>query len=155
MPRSVYEVEKIMFVFEILQEQRDRCSFYRQLFLLFIYPRIKPFVVFLQIPIRPTKMSVLDKHIHKQTFSVMQMSSNTNVSDTSVSLSHQICEILSLIISLEWLLIVITFLMFSRYQRSLQCLSILLLIHDFCSRVHFFMRLVKLFIFVQDYSVFI
>jgi len=47
MPWGVYEVEKIMFVFEILQKQRDRCCFYGKLLLLFIYPCIKPFIVFL------------------------------------------------------------------------------------------------------------
>lgn len=43
----------------------------------------------------------------------MEVSSNANISYTSVSLPHKINEILGLIVSLEWFFIVIAFLMFS------------------------------------------
>ena len=100
-------------------------------------------------------MSVLDQHIHEDCFSMMQVSGHTNISDTLRLLSHQIKQILSLIVSLQRLVMVIAFLMFGRHQRCFQTLPIFLFYHDFCPRIHFFMRNVKLLILMQHNLMFI
>ena len=95
---------------------------------------------------------MLNQNVHQDSLSVVQMSSHTHVPDTLL-LGQQIEQVLSLVVSIYWLVIVVAFLVLGRHQRSLQRLPIFLLYHDLSARVHLFVRNVEFFVFVQDYPV--
>jgi len=121
---------------------------------LLINTTIQPFVIFLQIPIWTPNVSLLNQHIHKYSFSMMEVACDANISHI-IAVMKKIKKILCLVVCLQILLIVITFFCLSWDKRSLQRLSIFLLNHDLCSWIHFFVWLIKFLILMKDYSVFI
>jgi hypothetical protein len=77
----VHEIENITFLFVVRQQQSYWSGLDCQLFLLFINSTVKPTIIFFQIPFGLPIMCLLDEQVHKESFSVMQMTSNANISD--------------------------------------------------------------------------
>lgn len=94
-------------------------------------------------------MCLLHKQIQKNSLTMMQMPSHTNIPNT-VRIMQKINKILTFVVSLQRFLVIITFLMFSRYERCFKSLPILLLDHNLCSRIHLFMALIKFLILMQN-----